>query len=109
MKDNANSEFKIKQWPKIKISCNGKLDQEDLWPLKNVASRETAHIKVLYQTQSADNVHAIRFIPIKSSVHSEQNTVDMSVYSDLRSAMPEGASRIRVPRSEQFKKMSVNM
>lgn len=58
---------------------------------------------------SADNVHTIRFIHIKSSVHSEQNTVDMSVYSDPSSATPEGASRIRVPRSEQFKKMSVNI
>lgn len=50
LKNNVRSEVKIKRWPKIKRSCNGKLDQEELWPLKNVASRKTAYIKVLYQT-----------------------------------------------------------
>lgn len=77
-------------------------------PEKRCKSGNSLHQSTVPNT-SADNVYAIRFIPIKSSVHSEQNTVDMSVYSDPSSAAPESASRIRVPRSEQFKKMSVNM
>lgn len=66
LKDNARSEFKIKQWPKIKSSCNGKLDQEELWPLKNVASRETAFIKVLYQTHQQTMFTQFRSSPSKA-------------------------------------------
>lgn len=41
LKNNARSEVKIKQWPKIKSSCNGKLDQEELlWPLKMLRVRK---------------------------------------------------------------------